>query len=75
MAAEAAEEEQSFKMNEFLVQCIIIGLEILAIAALLYFVMRWSKEYKAWKAEKEETATKKEEDELLKKLSNSRRTQ
>ncbi len=52
-----------------------LGLEILAIAVLLYFVMRWSKEFKSWKEAQEETAAKKKEDELLEKLANSRRTQ
>lgn len=50
-----------------------IILEIIAIAVLLFFVVPWTKEFKAWKAEQEIASEKKIEDDLMEALANSRR--
>ena len=51
-----------------------IGLEIAAIAVLLYFVLPWTKVWKQWKEEQEKASEQKKEDELLQMLANDRRT-
>ncbi len=50
-----------------------IVLEIIAIAILLLFIVPWTREFKAWKAEQEEASEKKKEDDLMEALTNSRR--
>ena len=51
-----------------------IGLEIAAILVLLVFVVKWTKLQRKWTQEIESAAEKAKEDELLEKLTNSRRT-
>ena len=48
-------------------------LEGIVILILLYFVVRWTKDQKQWKAEQEEQKKKDQEEAFLQKLANEKR--
>ena len=52
---------------------IVIAVEIVILAVLLFFVAKLSREYKRWKAEESDAAKRQKDRELDKALANERR--